>query len=67
MYYSSNGLRIGDNASHTKVILYNKALQSPKFSQSILAIGYALIGLILFELFYYFRASSFGLQGLLYQ
>lgn len=67
MYYSSNGLRIGDYASHTKVILYNKALQSPKLSQSILAIGYALIGLILFELFYYFRASSFGLQGLLYQ
>ena len=57
MYYSSNGLRIGDYASHTKVILYNKALQSPKLSQSILAIGYALIGLLLFELFYYFRAS----------
>lgn len=67
MYYSSNGLRIGDYASHTKVILYNKALQSPKLSQSILAIGYALIGLLLFELFYYFRASSFGLQGFLYQ
>lgn len=61
MHYSSNGLRIGDYVAHTKVILYDKKLQVPKFTQSISAIGYAIIGLILFELFYYFRASSFGL------
>ncbi|RGN39412.1 RDD family protein [Bacteroides oleiciplenus] len=67
MHYSSNGLRLGDYAAHTQVALYNKTLRSPKFLQSISAIGYVLIGLILFEIFFYCRASSLGLWGLLYQ
>lgn len=67
MYYNSHELRLGDYAAHTRIVLYNKTLQRSSYIQSFLAIGYVLIGLILFELFFYYRASSFGLWGLLYQ
>lgn len=61
MYYNSDSRRLGDYISHTEVAPYDNTLQKPNLSQSFLAIVYALIGLILFELFYFFRASSLGL------
>lgn len=61
MYYGSKGLRVGDYATHAKVVKYDKTLQKTQFKQSIIAIGYVLLGLMLYELFIYYRASSYGL------
>lgn len=61
MLTNSKGLRLGDKVVHTEVVLRNKSLPKVVFSKVILAIGYVLLGLVIMEIIYYFRASSFGL------
>lgn len=61
LFYNQKRLRVGDYAAHTKVAQYDKTLKGFEFSQIIQAIGYVLIGLILYEIFIYYRASSLGL------
>ena len=61
LFCQTKKLRFADYIVHTEVEKYNSALQGAKFSKSMQAIGYVLIGLIIMELFYYWRATAFGL------
>ncbi len=67
MFFHPKGMRLGDYVAHTEVNLRDRTLQKVKFYKIILAIGYVLIGLIIMEIVFYFRASSLGLLGYLYQ
>lgn len=61
MFTNDKKLRLGEKVTHTEVMLRNKSLPKVAFSKVILSIGYVLLGLAIMEIFYYLRASSFGM------
>lgn len=61
MFTNPMSARLGDRIAHTEVILRTKPLPKIEWSQVALSIGYVLIGVIVMEIFYYLRASAFGL------
>lgn len=61
MFASSKNLRLGDLATHTKVTSLDSSLSKTKLSKAMFSIGIVFICLVIMEVIYYFRASSFGL------
>lgn len=61
MFTDSKNARLGDRIAHTEVVLRTIPLPKVKWSQVALSIGYVLCGVIVMEIFYYSRASAFGL------